>query len=131
PPGGEFDVVLKNADKLLIPRKTQEVTVFGEVQNSTSHLYRPGLTGDDYINMSGGPTRKADKGRIYVVRADGTVVGPGGRWFRSGAADIHPGDSIVLPLDTERVPALPLWQAITQILYNTAVAVAAVHAVGI
>src|SRR5262249_20806992 len=35
PPGGVYDVVLKNADKLLIPRKTQEVTVFGEVQNST------------------------------------------------------------------------------------------------
>jgi polysaccharide export outer membrane protein len=38
---------------------------------------------------------------------------------------VKPGDTIVAPLDTERLPPLPLWQAVTGILYNTAVAVAA------
>jgi hypothetical protein len=33
----------------------------------------------------------------------------------------------VVPLDTERVPALPTWQSITQILYNVAIAAAAIH----
>jgi hypothetical protein len=37
-----------------------------------------------------------------------------------------PGDTVVVPLDTERLPALPFWQAVTQILYNVAVSVAAV-----
>ena len=41
---------------------------------------------------------------------------------------MHPGDTIVVPLDTERMPALPMWQAVTQILYNIAIATAAVHA---
>jgi len=36
-----------------------------------------------------------------------------------------------VPLDIEHVPALPMWQAITQIIYNSAVAVAAVHSVGV
>jgi polysaccharide export outer membrane protein len=129
--GSEFDIMLKGGDRLLIPRKTQEVTVLGEVETSTSHLYRSGLSRDDYINMSGGPSPNAAKKNTYIVRADGSVVARGSRWFQSSAVDIHPGDSIVVPLDTERVPALPMWQAVTQILYNTAVAVAAVHSVGL
>jgi hypothetical protein len=37
------------------------------------------------------------------------------------------GDTIVVPLDTERLPPLPLWQAVTQILYNVAISVAAIN----
>jgi protein involved in polysaccharide export with SLBB domain len=37
------------------------------------------------------------------------------------------GDTIVVPLDTERMPALPMWQAVTSILYNLAIAAAAVN----
>ena len=40
PPGSEGDIVLKDGDRLLVPRTTQEVTVIGEVQSATSHLYR-------------------------------------------------------------------------------------------
>jgi uncharacterized membrane protein len=40
---------------------------------------------------------------------------------------MHPGDTVVVPLDTERMPALPLWQAVTSILYNLAIAAAAVN----
>ena len=41
--------------------------------------------------------------------------------------EMRPGDTIVVPLDTERVRALPLWQAVTTIIYNLAVAFLAVH----
>jgi hypothetical protein len=37
------------------------------------------------------------------------------------------GDPIVVPLESERIPLLPLCQAETQILYKIAVSVAAVH----
>jgi protein involved in polysaccharide export with SLBB domain len=130
-PGGEGDVLLRNGDVLLIPKKTQEVTILGEVQSPTSHIYRPGLTRDDYIALSGGSTQRADRKRIYVVRANGDVVG-GGRagWFRrTQSVDIRPGDSIVVPLDTERVRGLPLWTSVTTIIYNLAVALLAIHSV--
>ena len=127
--GGSGDVVLRDGDQLVIPKMRQEVTVLGEVQNSTSHLYRAGLSRDNYVSMSGGLTRKADRGRIYVVRADGSVVAGESRgWFRrAGQVAIKPGDTIVAPLDTERMPALPLWQAVTQIIYNLSIAAAAVN----
>jgi polysaccharide biosynthesis/export protein len=125
-PGSEQDIVLKNGDRLLIPRLTQEVTVLGEVQSATSHLYRAGLSRDAYLAMSGGLTPRADDDRIYVVRADGSVLTRDGAWFSSGV-EIKSGDTIVAPLDTERMRPLPLWLAVTQIVYNLAIAAAAVN----
>jgi protein involved in polysaccharide export with SLBB domain len=128
-PGSSGDIVLQDGDLLVIPKKSQEVTVIGEIQNATSHFYRKGLGRDDYISLSGGPTRKADGSRIYVVRADGSVVSnERGKWFsRGGQTLVKAGDTIVVPMDTERLPTLPLWQAITGILYNLAIAAAAVN----
>lgn len=129
PLGSEDDVVLRDGDTLMVPRYQQEVTVIGEVQSVTSHLYRAELTRAEYIAQSGGMTRHADASRIYVVRANGSVVADTHGFFRasSDVVKIHPGDTIVVPLDTEHLPPLPMWQAITTILYNIAVAVAAVH----
>jgi hypothetical protein len=84
-----------------------------------------------YISRSGGTMQKADRKRIYVVRANGDVVS-GGRsgWFRrTESVDIRPGDTIVVPLDTERVRGLPLSQSVTTIIYNLAVALLAVRSV--
>jgi protein involved in polysaccharide export with SLBB domain len=129
--GGPGDVLLRDGDKLLVPKKTQEVTILGEVQSPTSHVFQAGLTRDDYIAKSGGVTRKADRKNIYVVRANGDVVSAyRAGWFRrSQSIDMRPGDTIVVPLDTERVNALPIWQAVTSIVYNLAVAILAVRSV--
>jgi polysaccharide biosynthesis/export protein len=126
PTGSQYDVVLRDGDELIIPRAQQQVTVIGEVQTVTSHLYRPGLARDGYIALSGGTTARADHGRIYVVRADGSVVSQGSRWFSSNTT-IEPGDTIVVPLNAEHIPPLPFWQAVTQIIYNVAIAFLAVH----
>jgi protein involved in polysaccharide export with SLBB domain len=127
--GSSDDVILRNGDELIVPKKRQEVMVLGEVQDPTSHLYKRRMTRDDYIDQSGGPTRQADRKRIYVVRADGSVDSGSRGWFHGGdSVDIRPGDAIVVPLDTERLPALTIWSAVTQILYNLAIAAAEVHA---
>lgn len=129
--GGPEDVLLRDGDKLLVPKKTQEITILGEVQSPTSHVFLTGLTRDDYIARSGGITQKADRKRIYIVRANGDVVSGERRgWFRRAqSVEVRPGDTIVVPLDTERVKALPLWQAVTTIIYNLAVALLAVRSV--
>jgi polysaccharide biosynthesis/export protein len=127
PIGSQYDVVLRDGDELIVPKAQQQVTVIGEVQTVTSHLYRPGLSRDGYIALSGGMTARADKSRIYVVRADGSVVSQqGSRWFSSGTT-MEPGDTIVVPLNAEHIPPLPFWTAVTQIIYNLAVAFLAVR----
>ncbi|MEO0344841.1 MAG: SLBB domain-containing protein [Pseudomonadota bacterium] len=127
--GGSSDILLRDGDMLLIPQSTQEVTVIGEVQYATSHLFDAELDRDDYISRSGGLTAKADDKRIYVVRANGQVVaGTTTAWLRRvGGTDIRPGDTIVVPIDADRIAPLTLWSSVTQIVYNLAIAVAAVN----
>lgn len=125
-PGSAGDIVLKAGDRLMVPGVTQEVTVIGEVQSTTSHLYRADLSRDDYIAMSGGLSPRADDDHVYVVRADGSVVMRSGAWFGGGIA-MKPGDTIVAPLDTERMRPLPFWTSVTQIIYHLAISAAAVN----
>jgi hypothetical protein len=40
---------------------------------------------------------------------------------------MHPGDTIVVPMDTQKVPWLPLVAAITTIIYNLAIGYILVH----
>lgn len=124
---GSADVVLRDGDRLLIPQRSQTVTVIGEVQFPTSHIFQAGVDRDDYISLSGGMTADADKRRIYVVRVDGSVMAANGGGFgRKGKYDIYPGDTIVVPLDADRMSKLSLWTNITTIIYNIGIAAAAV-----
>ena len=122
-----YDVVLKNGDRLIVPMQRQTVTVVGEVQHATSHLFEGKLSVNDYIERSGGTTIKADKKRIYVVRANGSVYLPGGsRWFKRGVKGIQPGDTVVVPLDADRMKKLTLWASVSEIVYRMALGAAAV-----
>ena len=121
-------MVVKDGDRLLVPGQMQEVTVLGEVQSATSHLWNPGFSRNDYVRLSGGTTQNADEGRIYVVRANGSVVsGHSSAWFKGRDSMIRPGDTVVVPLDAQRMRPLPMWTAITTIIYNLAISVAAIN----
>ncbi len=120
---------LRDKDRLLVPTQSQVVTVIGETQQNTSHLFQAGLSRDGYIDRSGGLTRRADKKLIYVVRASGAVIaGNRSKWFgRRGSVEIRPGDTIVVPLELDRIRPLEFWGSVTQILYQAAIAVAAIQ----
>ncbi|OAN90172.1 sugar transporter [Marinobacter sp. EhC06] len=118
---------LQDGDRLTIPTVPQSVTVFGEVQFPTSHLHQAGLTVDDYLDRSGGPTRQADDSRVYVVKADGSVMLPEkSRWFGGRSQQLEPGDTIIMPIDVDRLNQLELWSNVSQIVYQMALGAAAV-----
>lgn len=122
-----YDIALKDQDALVIPARKQAVTVVGEVQFATSHLYDKNLDANDYIERSGGTTMKADKKRIYVVKANGRVFLPRkSGWFRKNDVNIEAGDTVVVPLDADRIKSLTLWTNATQIFYQIALGAAAV-----
>lgn len=122
-----YDVVLKDGDRLIVPAQRQTVTIVGEVQHATSHVFEHKLSIKDYIERSGGTTIKADKKRIYVVRANGSVFLPSeSRWFKRGSKGIQPGDTVVVPLDADRMKALTLWGNVSEIVYRMALGAAAV-----
>lgn len=124
-------VFLKDGDSLAIPDFSQDVTVLGEVQFPTSHLYIGGLKRDGYIDRSGGITVNAAKKQIYLVRANGAVFAGGSGWFGGGGSmRVEPGDTIVVPLNTQKVGKLQLWTNVTTVIYNMAIAVAAIDSLG-
>ena len=122
------DVSLKDGDLLVIPEYRQEISVLGEIQHPSAHLFNRRLDIAEYIELSGGTNRYADKKRIYIVRADGSVTLPKtSGWFRHRRALIEPGDTIVVPLDVGRRRALTVWGEASAIIYQLALGAAAVN----
>lgn len=120
-------ISLKDGDKLVIPENKQAVTVVGEVQFPTSHIFDSSADAAEYIEMSGGTTQKADNERIYVVKANGRVFLPeSSGWFKSANYKIEAGDTVVVPLDADRIKPLTLWTSVSQIFYQIALGAAAV-----
>ncbi len=122
----EANLDLENEDALYIPPKNQTISVMGQVQHPSTHRYKEGVTFDQYLELSGGSRKRADDDRIYIIKADGSVAMPNeSTWFTSSSL-MEPGDTIIVPLDTEYKDSLTLWQQVTSIIYNSAIAAAAV-----
>jgi polysaccharide export outer membrane protein len=125
------EVLLEGGDVLFVPTKKNSINVIGQVQVGSSHLYNSAMSAEDYIAQSGGIKKRADEERIYVISASGSIkMIEQSNWF-AGTADtsLKPGDTIVVPLDSEYMSDLTLWSTATQIIYNAAVAVAAINGI--
>ncbi|CAH9052674.1 hypothetical protein PSECIP111951_00667 [Pseudoalteromonas holothuriae] len=125
---GQQKIELRDNDTLYIPTQQHTVSVVGEVNVATAHLYEETQTLESYLKISGGLKQRADDERIYIIKADGSVRVPKrGSWFAvANNTEIEPGDTIVVPLDSEYMDELTLWSTATQIVYQIGVAAAAV-----
>jgi len=124
----DYDVAIEGGDVLYIPTKKHSINVMGQVQVNSSHMFDRSSSAKDYIAQSGGLKKRADGERIYIISSNGKIrMLEESNWFSSTSdSELKPGDSIVVPLDSEYMNNLTLWTTATTIMYNTAVAVAAV-----
>ena len=123
----EYSIPLQKGDALHIPTKKNSVTIVGEVQLPISQIYESQLDYWDYINRSGGTTDKADEDRVYIIKANGGVQIPeSSNWFASNHQQVAPGDTIVVPLDADKLDQIVLWRDMSQIFYQIALGAAAV-----
>ena len=123
----DADIIVEKGDKLYVPARQPIISVMGEVQFSSNHTFTPGMTIDDYISSAGGTKKQADTDRVYVVRADGSVMLPNNSfWFSRKSSPLEPGDTIIVPLDTDYLDGLSTLTSATQILYQIGVAWSAV-----
>ena len=126
----QSDILVKDGDILTVPQIPYAVSVSGEVQFPSSHMYEKNLQIDDYLLRSGGFTKNADKDRTFVVKANGSVMSKSSNtWFNkvSSVQRIGPGDVIVVPVDLKQTKFLENLTYGTQIIYQLAVAAAAVN----
>ena len=132
----EEDVISRDNDELLVPRTRQEVSVIGEVQLPTSHLFNGADTVFDYIDKSGGYTRNADTDNVFVIKSSGEVV-PYSRNNRSlfsfsNSNDfvLEAGDSIVVPYFARLGSPLLTWMNVSTVLFNLSTTILALQSIG-
>ena len=127
-----YDIELKNGDKLDIPSRNSVVNVAGAVMSGTTSLvYSKGLNAHDYIKLAGGYSEYADKGRTYVIEANGSARRLSGsslswdpsehEWKDGSSVIIMPGDTIIVPEKLQQVSWLQGVKDITTVLMNIAV----------
>jgi protein involved in polysaccharide export with SLBB domain len=94
------DIEVRAGDVLRIPKRPGFVLVSGQVYNSSAITFTPGQTAAWYLRRAGGPTEIANKGEIFVIRANGSVVGRGsGSLFDHNVLStrLEAGDVVVVP----------------------------------
>ena len=106
------DVEVRAGDTLVVPKRPGFVMVSGQVFNPTAVSYRPGKSARWYLGQSGGPTPLANRRAIFVVRADGSMIGGQERlWSGSSlSAVLQPGDTVFVP--EKAIGGGVQWQAV-------------------
>ena len=125
------DIELRDGDKITIPKDDQTVSVVGEVFAPNSHIYSDQLSISDYIDLSGGVNDFGDLSNAYLIRGNGSVVPikeiSSGGFFRVNNSYVSAGDTIVIPIKVNNNLGIRTANEITQIIYQLAVATAAIQ----
>ena len=73
-PGGEDDPILREGDRIVIPRYTNTVSINGEVLYPNTVQFRDGERADYYIDLAGGFTSSAKKNMTLIIYMNGMVA---------------------------------------------------------
>lgn len=96
-PGLSQDLYLEEGDVLYVPRELQTVRVVGEVLFPTYVGYEKGMSLKDYVSNAGGFSDRAQKGRTFVLYANGTAKSTSSFLGIRTYPQIRPGSHIVVP----------------------------------
>ncbi|MFT4026844.1 MAG: SLBB domain-containing protein [Novosphingobium sp.] len=123
-----LNLPVENNDRIVVPPRVETVGVFGAVYRPASFLLHDGKAQrvKDYVLEAGGTVRAADKGNIFVVRANGSVL------TRSrGALDarVLPGDTVFVPIKTQSSSIWAKLRDISAIAFQFGISAAAIAAI--
>lgn len=110
-------IVLQEDDTIYIPTKDNIVIVQGEVSMPGAFTHVTDSDIEDYIEMAGDLSARADSSRVILVAANGKA----GKFRASSGEDVYPGDSILV-LPKVEGKTLQATSILTQILYQLAIA---------
>jgi protein involved in polysaccharide export with SLBB domain len=124
------NIQLEDGDRFVIPSKPSTVNVVGAVYDQNSFLFRNSREVRSYLRLAGGPTKSADGGDSFIIRADGSVVS---RHSRNGVFGntfatmrLNAGDTVVIPEKVPRPSGLRNFISYTQIFSSLALGAAAI-----
>lgn len=106
-PGSDYDLTLREGDRIIVPEYTNTVKVSGNVLYPNTIAYKKGKGARYYVNQAGGWGQHAKKGSTYIVHMNGTVnqMGKGEK--------PTPGSEVIVPTKPKsEVNKLQMWLAI-------------------
>ncbi len=119
------DTYLFEGDTIFIPYESNSFSVIGEVLNPNNIILDGKVSVRDAIQRAGGFSEFADTRRVYVIKSNGLVEKVSKSVF-SGANNIEPGDTVVIPRKLDYGPArlmtliLPYTQLISDLSFSAA-----------
>ena len=122
----EIDILLRDQDRIIMPKKKSTITVSGEVLSPSSYVYSKNLSYTDYIDLAGGLREGADQDNIFYLLPNGQAAKPSKSWFSD--TELAPGTVIVIPQDTTELSNLAFWKAVLPIFSNLVQTLAAIDA---
>jgi len=96
----DADIELRRNDVLTIPKRPSFVVITGQVYNATAITFSPGKSAAWYLSNAGGTNTTANRKEIFIIRANGSVIGrKSGGMFEGGvlSTKLDPGDVVVVP----------------------------------
>ena len=93
-PGSDYDIILREGDRLVVPEYTGTVKINGNVMYPNTVAYSEGKDYKWYVNQAGGYGNRAKKSRTYILYQNGTVS------KAKGGTKIEPGCEIIVPTKT-------------------------------
>ena len=119
-----LDTTLDDGDEIIIPTLTQQVYIYGEVNNPGAIRYKSGQSVNEYLINSGGQLESADRENIFVIHPNGEInrISNARLSFlnnRSNDILIYPGSVIYIPRKVfTRDPAMiaSIWAPIVSAL---------------
>lgn len=96
-PGSKYDLILLPGDTLEVPKELQTVQMNGALLYPSSTRYDRSKGFKQYISEAGGFTKQADKGRAYVIYANGSVDRTGSFLLFKDYPKVKPGAEIIVP----------------------------------
>jgi protein involved in polysaccharide export with SLBB domain len=94
-PGGDYDIVVRDGDHLIVPEYNGTVKISGNVLFPNTVAYMAGENWKYYINQAGGFGERSKKSKTYIVYQNGTVS-------QVGKGKIEPGCEIIVPRKGKR-----------------------------
>ena len=122
------DLPLENGDRIFIPSQSNTVSVVGALISEPNLAWMKDRPLEDYLALAGGPSKGADMAYLYIQRADGST------WSRHQSGlfgrdlKIMPGDTIVVPYETDASTWRKILRDWSQIFYQFGISVAAFNA---
>ena len=90
-PGSEYDIILREGDRIVVPEYNGVVKISGNVMYPNTVSYQEGKKYKWYINQAGGFGNRAKKSKTFVVYQNGTMAQVG------RGTKIEPGCEIIVP----------------------------------